>query len=244
MNERTELLTTNYKPILALQVYRTENKVSGYGEYYIESHDINETGEVMQGKPLLQETLQGIVDVFFDERKNMARISGMIPDNLLGFTYLPGGNYRMIWYRPAEIKVLQFSASLKISANKAWVPAMVYVADGKSMSVFSLKTNSRPKETTRLCYAPFFNVNDVGAVCLGNANVKKPAEKTYNSLMQYWEDLFWLSEFTHVNGDDIKISTKLQPLWTKIMKSRCRLKWNELNELQQYKDLTIKKLMK
>jgi len=244
MNERTELLTTNYKPVLALQVYRTENKVSGFGEYYIESHDINDQGQVMQGKPLLQETLQGIVDVFFDERKNTAKITGMLPENLLSFTYMPGGNYRMVWYRPAEIRVIHFAASLRIGTAKAWVPAMVYVAESRTLSVFALKANTRPKETTKLCYAPFFNVNDSGSVCLGNANVKKPKDKTYQNLMQYWEDLFWLSEFTHVNGGDSKTTTKLKPLWTKIIKSKCKLKWNEINELKLYKDATLKKLLK
>lgn len=131
MNERTELLTSNYLPVLALTVYRTGNKMSGHGDYYLESHDINEKGEVMQGKPLLQETIQGIVDVFFDERKNKASISGMIPDNLLNFVLLPGGSYRMVWFRPPEIRVIHFSPQLHIETAKAWVPAMLYVVESK-----------------------------------------------------------------------------------------------------------------
>jgi PRTRC genetic system protein B len=243
MNQRTELLTNNYKPVVAISVYRSTDETSGNGKYYLESHDINETGQIMQGKPLLQETIQDIVEVFFDERKNLSNVTGMLPENLLSFVLLPGGKYKMVWFRPAEIKVIYFATALKISTAKSWVPAMVYVADNFGLDVFALKTNARPKETTRLCYAPFFNVNTDGAVCLGNAKVKIPTEKTYTNLMKYWEDLFWLSEFTHVNGNDTKTITQLQPLWQKIMKSKCRFKWNESKELKQYPKLNIKQLL-
>lgn len=244
MNERTSHLVKNYQPVLALTVYKTENGEGRRGDYYLESHDINEKGEVMQGKPLLQETIEAIVDVFFDERKNKVAISGMIPDNLLNFLLLPGGNYRMVWYRPAEVRVIHFSSILKIETTKAWVPAIVYTVEGRSFSVFALNANTRPKEATKLFMAPFFNVSDSGLVCLGSANVKQPKQKTYMNLMQYWEDLFWLSEFTHVNGNDNKTVTKLQPLWQKVMKSKCKLKWSDLKELKPYPKHSLKQLIK
>jgi len=244
MNSRTELLTKNFTPIMMLSVYRSKSEVTGHGEYYLESHDVNAEGQVLEGKPLLQETIQGIIDVFFDERKNMAQISGMLPENLLNFTFLPGGNYQMIWFRPAEQRVIHFAPQLKIPTDKAWVPAMVYRTDGKQLSVYSIKSNNRPKEDTRLCYAPFFNVSDYGNVCLGSAHVKRPKQKTYTNLMQYWEDLFWLSEFTHVNGNDMKTATKLQPLWKKIIGTKGKQKWSDLNELKFWENKTLKSLLK
>lgn len=243
MNERTEIIGSTYTPTLAIIVNRAKNSVTGQGEYYLESHDINEKGQLMQGKPLLQETIQDVVDLFFDERKNMVKIGGMIPENLLSFKTLPGGNYRMVWYRPAEIRVLHFAAQLKLSTGKGWVPAMVYVADRRGLDVYALKTNMRPKETTKLCLAPFFNVNDDGDVCLGNAVVKKPVEKTYGAYMKYWEDLFWLSEFTHTNGDDEKTVTKLHPLWKKLLASKTKLKWSDMKELKFYPKKTLKSIL-
>lgn len=243
MNERTELLTKNYKPIQLITVFRSESSVTGEGQYYLESHDINESGAVMAGKPLMQETIQGMVDVFFDEKQNSITVKGMLPQNLLQFNLLPGGNYNMVWYREAEERVIHFAPQLKIPTAKAWVPAMVYKVDRKHFSVFALKTNTRPKENTKLCYAPFFNVNGDGLVCLGNAKVKMPREKTYDNLVKYWEDLFWLSEFTHVNGTDEKTVTKLQPLWKSIMAKKAKVKWSELNELKFYKQKTLKHLL-
>lgn len=243
MNDRTELLTSNYKPIIAITVYRTANQVTGRGEYYLESHDINDAGQVMQGKPLKQESIQGIVDVFFDERKNMTNISGMLPENLLGFSYLPGGHFKMIWYRPAEIRVVHFASQLKIETTRCWVPATLYVVDRDGLDVFALKSNTRPKLSSQLMIAPYFNVGDEGSVCLGNAQVKKPKDKTYENLIKYWEDLFWLSEFTHLNGSDAKTVTKLEPLWRRIAKSKCKLKWSDLNELKPIKSLTLKNIL-
>lgn len=238
MNQRTDELMKTYKPEMTIVVYRDGQS------YYLEGHSVNENGELMEGKPLLQETIQGIVDVFFDERKNMSHVTGIIPENLMAFKLLPGGNYRLVWYRPAEVRVMHFSKELKINTGKTWVPAMLYVAEGGQLDVFALNTTNRPTEKNKLYKAPFFNVADDGSVCLGNAKVTKPSERTYSNLMKYWEDLFWLSEFTHLNGSDDKTATRLQPLWKKLLDSKAKLKWQDLNELKPYSHLTIKSITK
>jgi PRTRC genetic system protein B len=236
MNARTDLLMSEFKPSLAIMIYNNSN------EYYLESHDINERGQVMAGKPLLQETIQGMIDVFFDERQNVVNITGMLPENMLYFQAMPGGNYKMIWYRMAEIRVLHTAPQLKLPVDKTWVPPLIYVASSKQMEVYALKSNSRPKEKTKLYLAPFFNVNDDGDVCLGNARVQKPKVKTYSSLMQYWEDLFWLSEFTHINGGE-KTRSGLKAVWLKLLKSKTTLKWSDMNdEMIAYKNKTLKNL--
>ncbi len=238
-NERTELMLSTFVPQLAITVYKSKLKE----EYYLESHNVNEQGAILEGKPLLQETMQGIVDVFFDERRNMQNIKGILPDNLLSFEPLPGGYYKMIWHRPAELRVMHFVKELKLPTAKTWVPAMVYVAHTKGLFVYALKSNSRPKEATRLYRAPFFNVNDFGSVCLGNAQVQKPKEKTYLNLMKYWEDLFWLSEFTHMNGDN-KTKSNMNSVWSRLLKSKTKLKWNDIDELVPYENKQLKILLK
>ena len=54
------------------------------------------------------------------------------------------------------------------------------------------------KQKKVLFHAPFFNVGD--HVCLGSAKMQKPKKQTYKNWMQYWEDMFWKSEFAHILG--------------------------------------------
>lgn len=230
MNDFTSHITKEYKPTLALMVYSSDS------DHYIESHRVDEHGRIMAGRPLLQETLDGIVDVFFDERQNHVQFSGMIPANLLSFKVLSGGKYEMIWHRPAEIKVLQFSDSFKLDAIKIWAPAMLYKASGSSLSVWALNTSKRPTESTQLYHPPFPNVNNSGHVCLGSAKTKKGA-KTYEAQIKFWEDLFWLSEFSHVNDGDKVKSGDIKQVYKRLAKSG--EKWSDINEL-----IPTKKLLK
>ncbi|MGN6435973.1 MAG: hypothetical protein ACTHMM_05540 [Agriterribacter sp.] len=233
---RTELIMSEYKPIVALMVYKSNDN-----SYYLESHDVTTGGQILAGKPLLQETIQGMVDTFFDENKNRQNIGGLMPENLLFFKHLPGGNYKMVWYQPAGEQVLHFAPALKLKTGKAWVPAMIYVADSGDLDVYALKSNSRPKSDTKLFIAPFHNTGDDGAVCLGSAKVEKPKQLTYLNLMKYWESLFWLSEFTHLNGTN-KTKSDMGKVWANLLKNNS-VKWSDINELRAYEKLTLKNLL-
>lgn len=240
MNERKDILRETFKPFLALIAHKsnlTEN-------YYIESHSIDEFGRIMEGKPLLQETIQGMVDVFFDENQNKSSLIGMLPDNLLYYHPLPGGYYKMIWYRPTEVRFIHFAEQLKIKSGQAWTPAMIYYVNRKEFRVYALKSNTRPKEGFKLLRAPFHNVSDNGIVCLGSADVKRPTVRTYDNMMKYWEDLFWLSEFSHLNGASNPTKTALGKIWTRLIKSKQKLKWSDLDELKEINGATLKSLFK
>lgn len=213
-----------------------------FREAYLESHAVDEKGRILEGKPLRQETIEGMVSVFFDEQLNNVSITGMLPGNLLHFQLKPGGNYRMIWFRPAEVRHIYFSDGLHIPSGKAWVPPILYRTDGKCLEVFALPDDLRPSEVTRLLLAPFHNVDIKGKVCLGSAKVKKPGAKTYGNLIQYWEDLFWLSEFSHLAGNANPTKTNLALLWKRLMKEK-KLAWTGLDELQEMKGMTLKKLL-
>lgn len=241
MNQRTKILSDQYVPVKAMMIY--ESKIMDESSYYIESHPIDDAGRVLAGKPLQQENLDAIVDVFFDERKNQAEVKGMIPENLLSFSVLPGGNYRMVWYRPEEIRVLHHAIQLKLATDKCWVPATIYKADRNQLDVFALKSDKRPTEKTQIYKPPFFNVSDTGDVCLGSAKVKKPTEKTYSNLMKYWEDLFWLSEFTHENGTQKIKSKDLAAVWKKLMTSKTKMKWSSIDELLPLSNTKIAQIL-
>lgn len=245
MSELNQKLKSQFKPELLITVYKdTEH---GPSEYYLESHQVDDEGRVLEGKPLLQETIQNIVDVFFDENQNHSRITGYLPENILQYTPLPGGRYNLMWYRPEEIRVLHFAASLKLTTGKAWVPAMVYQVKGRSLCVYALKSNDRPVPgKTKLYRAPFHNVSDSGNVCLGSAKVKQPKTKTFETITRYWEDLFWLSEFTHLNGADNPTKSPLGSIWKKLVAKRPKTKWSDLDELIEMKgkDNNLAKLLR
>mgnify|MGYP001810666901 FL=1 len=120
---------------------------------------------------------------------------------------------------------------------------MIYVSDGYDLYVYALASDERPSEKSKLYKAPFFNVNDSSDVCLGNAKVKKPAELTYSNLMKYWEDLFWLSEFSHVNGTEKVKSKDLAAVWKRLLSKRPKTKWSDLDELIAHGNKTVKALL-
>ncbi|HEY4288230.1 MAG TPA: hypothetical protein VGN00_14095 [Puia sp.] len=241
MNELTDNLIKEYHPRLAIIAHTSA--LNDWRDVYLESHPINEAGQILEGRPLKQETIQEIVDVFFDERQNAVAVSGMIPANVLQFEVLPGGRYSLMWYRPAERRRIYFSESLNIPSGEAWMPPMIYhTKDSRGLAMYALANDDRPAESTRLFRAPFHNIYDDGDVCLGNAQVKKPSQKTYASLMKYWEDLFWLSEFTHLNGTANPTKSNLALLWPKLVKNK-KLTWSQLDELKPYKKQTVKDLI-
>lgn len=208
MNNRTESLLKLYNPSLAIVVYTTPKQ-----EYYLESHAVDEKGMLLEGKPLKQETINDMVDFFFNERKNRSEVTGVFPANMLSFEPLPGGKYTIIWYREAEARMLHFSKNLHIPSDIAWAPSLLYIASGDSLWIYALDSPARPVPGAQLYQAPFHNVGTDGRVCLGSAAVKKPERPTYENIIKYWEDMFWLSEFTHLAGTFNPTKSNLNLLW-------------------------------
>lgn len=245
MNERTELLGKECKPVLSVVVYKAGEERRGNNNYYLESHDINDQGQIMEGKPLLQSTLSEMVEMFYEDRKERSQVSGFVPENVLCYSPLSGGSYKIIWYRPAETRYIHFAKQLKIKSGKASIPALLYRVNRTEFSVFAMNKEGRPTEKTRLFRAPFHNVSDNGVVCLGNAKVKRPLEKSFENVIKYWEDLFWLSEFSHLNGASNPTKSDLGKLWSRIVNSKGRLKWAKLlDELKETKHKSLTNILK
>jgi len=242
MNAFTEALRKEYKPRLAIMVYSTEERALSGSSYYLESHTINEAGQLLEGKPLQQETIESMVGVFFDERKDRSQLNGYIPENILSYTPMPAGKYKLAWYRPAEIRFIHFAKQLKITSGLSWVPPLVYMVDGGSLRILALKQNSRPKSNARAYRAPFHNVADNGVVCLGSAEVQKPANQSFSAAMKYWEDLFWLSEFSHLNGASNPTKNDLAKVWNKLIAKKPKKKWADIDELKEMKQTSLKSL--
>lgn len=219
MNELTHNLVKEYKPQLAIVVYASaDGETNRWDDTYLESHDINADGSIGAGKPLKQSTIEGIVEVFYTDQQDRVRFSGLMPENMLSFNILPGGGYSMLWYTKAHLQQLYFSNALIIPSGTAWVPPMIWKVNRNELCVYALTSEDRPSLDTPLMVAPFHNVNS-GVVCLGSAKVKKAVEKTFASEIAYWESMFWLSEFSHLAGDN-KAKSNINMIWKKLVQDK------------------------
>lgn len=225
LNSYTEV----FKPVVAIIAY--EGDKEGKQEWYLESHPII-NGQMLEGKPLQQHTLHGMLALMYDKRQAELKMEKFIPENLIFADLLHGGDYKLVWYRREEVRAMFFTDGKKDFS--AWVPPIVYVAERKKLSVFALKNNDRPTEETKLCSAPFFNVSGNGPVCLGSAKANKPLKLSYQNLMKYYEDLFWGSMFAGA-----------PETWKKFIDDP-NLKWNDTELLKECNNhpRTINDLMK
>ena len=63
-----------------------------------------------------------------------------------------------------------------------------------------------------------YNVNN--SVCLGSAKVRKPKDDTFEAWIEYWEQMFWKSEFSHILGSN-PINGNLAVITKKCIKEGC-----------------------
>lgn len=193
MNYTTEKIleesTETLRPFMALIAYSTKNG----RDPYIESHNINEKGEMLAGSPLTLQCITELVGSFSQEQIDMPH--GRIPDNMLYFDTRIGYQ-KYIWYNPPQKRMMYFSKALKIPNREYCIPGIIYVVRGDSLNLYAFK-GQKPKD--KLYKAPFFNTTN-GSVCLENANIEYPENPSFNDFIAYWEKKFWLTEFTHLGG--------------------------------------------
>lgn len=195
MSKLNDLLKSRMIPTHALIFYKSSVNVSEKGAY-VEHRNIKD-GVMGAAEPLEVRTLSNImkvVDKYVEKQVKMTSLHGRIPEGLL-YASSETDNIKLVWYRKPEERMMYFSECLGIPGGVMKVPGLVYSSDGKYLSVYAFK-GSRPKSV--LYNAPFFNVN--GLVCLGSAKVNKPKENTYSCWIEYWETMFWKSEFVHILG--------------------------------------------
>lgn len=166
----------------------------GVCDYYLERRDIID-GKMSAAVPLTEECMTDIADSFSAERKDI--IYGAIPENML-YADCRRGHIKYIWYRGPEKRKAYFKDSLNIPNGEMYVPGLIYHVEDNKLSMYAFK-GRKPKD--KLFKAPFFNVYSNNSICLGSARVKKPTTLTYESVILYWEDMFWKSEFSGLLGD-------------------------------------------
>lgn len=103
--------------------------------------------------------------------------------------WVPPCKARNIWFKTKEDQLGKVS-------SKTPHPGLIFRVTGTKWQVFAVKGNKRPTPSDTLYQAPYFNVWDGGAICVGNVLV--PDGSTANT-MSAWEDAFFNTFFTHPN---------------------------------------------
>lgn len=195
MGNLSNILNSKLEATDALVFYRSNLSNGGS---YVEHRPIKK-GVMGSGSPLEIKVLAKMikaVDKFANDTTSMVTIHGAIPENLL-YASANFDNYKLVWYRKPERRLMYFVEDLGIPNGEMEIPGLVYSTNGLALRVFAYK-GSKPKKI--LYQAPFFNVNE--SVCLGSAKIPKPKEQTFQNWIQYWEDMFWKSEFAHILGEN------------------------------------------
>lgn len=189
-NQLTQKLEDTYEPMMAIIVYASQGSAP-----YLEQRNITD-GKMGAGRPLTKKCVTDIFRTIVEDSEDLSEgYHGIIPRNLL-YADTTTGRTRLIWYNPPMKRKMYFVGSLGIPEGEIVMPGVLYEANDNTLKVYCFK-GKVPKDT--LWQAPFFNVNN-HAVCLGTAKAKRPKSLTYIEAMEYWETMFWNSEFSHLYG--------------------------------------------
>jgi PRTRC genetic system protein B len=196
MNKLAKEITGLMHPTAALIAYCSEDDYCRKS-HYLEFRNISNNGIMGAGKPVSLEFIQSLAESF--SVKSTTIPYGEIPKELW---FADTREEKYIWHRPPCKKQMYFKKELNIPNGTYAIPGLVWMVKRENLYVFAYKSK-RLSHNSQLYSAPFFNVNaGSGSVCLGNAKLKKPENLTFLNFLNYWEDKFFLSEFTHVLGSN------------------------------------------
>lgn len=194
MNKLTEKIRTVFTPKAALIAYE-------YGEnhnrkHYLELRPINEKGKMGAALPVTHGFMNEIASSYSEAMNGIPH--GKLPQHLL-FADTRKGHEKYIWYNPPGKRRMFFHKNLNMENGEYDLPGLVYIVSGGSLCMYAFK-GKKPGANTELFLAPFFNVSSM-SVCLGSSSLEKPQNPSFNTLLEYWEKRFWLSEFSHLSGE-------------------------------------------
>lgn len=195
---------TNIALSQAILVYSDESKSqsgSVPAALYATVHPVQNFGtearpnfQIAPGRPLTREALQAM---FEDMAKRHSLNTDIIPENVLSISA-----DHMVWWMPAgERNVFFNNQELGKRGAKVPHPALLFAVVKHQWYVFALAKNERPAAETALQFAPYFNVYDSCAICIGSARVPRGISGYATA---QWENAFFDSEFTHINGKEKK----------------------------------------
>jgi PRTRC genetic system protein B len=140
---------------------------------------------------------------------------GLLPENLLYLNPLPEQE-KVIWYTPPTRRQLFFVRSLGLPSEKACVPSLLWVATKTGLRLFGLKGDHNPTLNTPLYYAPFFNLYQVGSVCMGTVDIALEG-LSLEGFIRNWEQYFFGSYFSHLIDGHNPVKGNLISLWKNLL---------------------------
>ena len=199
MNELTRNIKKIMVPKAALVAYEEENEEwHERKSYYLELRPIDGNGRMRAAIPVTYEFINSLLESFSVEIAEMPH--GRVPGNLLRCDTRKG-NEKYVWYNPPARRRMFFHEELNIENGDFNMPGIIYKVQSDRLDVFAFK-GDMPDEKCELYFAPYFNVTG-SAVCLGSSKLERPQNPSFTVWLAYWENLFWMSEFSHLgtNGN-------------------------------------------
>jgi PRTRC genetic system protein B len=135
----------------------------------------------------------------------------ILPDHVLA-----KGDRSIVWWTPARRRQMFYTnaqdKACELNGKTFPQPPLVWRVSRGTLAVRALSDNKRPNATTKLAFAPFWNLSHTGQVCLGSMRCP---ESACVAGIREWEDGFYESAFTHGNVSRItKHSGGFEAMWS------------------------------
>lgn len=192
----TDTTPTLYHPAAAIVVFKPENSEN---DLYLEYYDMDENGCPVNARPLSVKETQGLakaIDIRKAAAKAFLKPKGLLPSFVLQIN--PSEDGSVVWYTKPQTQKLHFSESLGIASQELPLPALVWAANKSRLFVYALATKGKPRLSTPLFNAPFFNLYHNGNVCMGSVDVRISQSAALEEFIQAWEGYFFGSYFSHL----------------------------------------------
>lgn len=137
-------------------------------------------------------------------------------------TVLAKGDQSIVWWTPARRRQMFYTnaqdKAFELNGKTFPQPPLVWRVSHGTLAIRALLQNKRPTATTKLAFAPFWNVSHAGQVCLGSMRCPESASV---AAMSEWEQGFYESAFTHSNvGRLTKHANGFEGLWGELVGKR------------------------
>jgi PRTRC genetic system protein B len=186
--------------------------------YYVESFALDDQGQPLAPHPLtLTEAgeLAKQLGAGQERAQGFLNPRGLLPDNLLHLSQ--GIEPTAVWHTPEMRTPLLFKPELGLESGTASVPPLLWKATPKKLTIFALNGRKRPNADTTLYRAPFFNIYEDAAVCMGNVQVRFPPDTSLEDFIARWQQYFFNSYFSHMLGGQSPVTVNIIDLWKKLV---------------------------
>ena len=240
MKDITQDFGTLYHPTNALVFYQNNQ---GSKDTYVEHFDMDKNGNPINAHPLTEREAKELVKALTintqkEKSQDFLKPKGILPTNILQIN--PNENGSVLWFTKSMKRQLFFTENLEIPNEMAEVPAMLWLANKRSLKIFALSSNRRPTEKTELFYSPFFNVYEDGNVCMGTVDVNIQNSTSLEEFTKKWEEYFFNSYFSHLMNEHNPINGNCVNLWKSLINTEKQFPKEALKQANR----TLKNLLK